>query len=247
MPKANPKLHDKEWLEEQYLVKQRTYEDIAKDANSTKHGVYHAMRRYGIKARVHSSKYPQLNDKEWLRKMYIDEFLSTKQLASLVGTTVGNIHSALIHMGIETRGYKEGWHTRYPEGRWGKDTANWKGGKPRCVDCGKEVIKYGAVRCMTCERVNNRLGVKNQNWQGGITSENVKIRSSKEMKLWKKAVLERDGRVCRFCGVTEGEMHIDHIKPFANYPELRLDISNGRVLCIDCHRKTDTWGGRKKD
>lgn len=40
----------------------------------------------------------------------------------------------------------------------------------------------------------------------------------------------------------------DHIKSFKDHPELRTDLQNGRTLCVDCHRKTDTYGrpGRKK-
>jgi 5-methylcytosine-specific restriction endonuclease McrA len=41
-------------------------------------------------------------------------------------------------------------------------------------------------------------------------------------------------------------LQADHIKPFAHHPELRFDVNNGRTLCVPCHRKTDTYGGRSR-
>jgi hypothetical protein len=88
-------------------------------------------------------------------------------------------------------------------------------------------------------------GENNSNWKGGITPENKKIRTSMEYKQWRTSVFERDGYTCQHCDKVGGELHADHIKPFALYPELRLDINNGRTLCKDCHRKTPTWGNTK--
>jgi hypothetical protein len=90
------------------------------------------------------------------------------------------------------------------------------------------------------------LGEKNPQWKGGITTINEKIRKSKEYRLWRKAVFERDNYACIWCGQKGGELHPDHIKPFSLYPELRFAIDNGRTLCIDCHKKTDTWGLNSK-
>lgn len=87
-------------------------------------------------------------------------------------------------------------------------------------------------------------GKKNGNWKGGITPINKLIRKSVEYKLWRKAVFERDNYTCIFCGERGGELHPDHIKPFALFPELRFAIDNGRTLCKSCHMKTDTWGYR---
>ena len=89
-----------------------------------------------------------------------------------------------------------------------------------------------------------RGGDKNSNWRGGITSINKKIRYSMEYKLWRKSVFERDNWTCIWCGQVGGKLHADHIKPFSLYAELRLDINNGRTLCIVCHSKTDTYMGK---
>ena len=94
-------------------------------------------------------------------------------------------------------------------------------------------------------------GNKHWNWQGGITIENRRRRNLKEYKLWRGTIFNRDNYTCQFCGARNGngksvKLQADHIKPWSLYPDLRLDISNGRTLCIDCHKKTDTYMGRIK-
>ena len=85
-------------------------------------------------------------------------------------------------------------------------------------------------------------GEKNSRWKGGITSEVMKIRNSTEYKLWRKAIFERDNYTCQICNQIGGTLNADHIKPFSLYPDLRLDLNNGRTLCISCHKLTDTYG-----
>jgi len=83
-------------------------------------------------------------------------------------------------------------------------------------------------------------GDKSPSWKGGITSENHKIRSSFEMKLWRKQVFTRDNFTCQACGQIGGELRADHELPFALYPDLRFEVLNGRTLCDPCHKKIPT-------
>lgn len=87
-------------------------------------------------------------------------------------------------------------------------------------------------------------GENHYNWKGGITPLNRKIRTSVEYKEWRNIVLKRDDYTCQICGKRGGKLEVDHIKPFSLYPDLRLDINNGRTLCPSCHRKTTTYAGR---
>lgn len=120
------------------------------------------------------------------------------------------------------------------------------GEKPKCRECGIQLKKFHSKYCK--EHVLNYLprGEKHPLWKGGITPINEKIRKSREYRLWRKAVFERDNYQCIFGGKEHGnKLNADHIKPFSQFPELRFAIDNGRTLCFDCHKKTDTWGRRK--
>lgn len=81
-------------------------------------------------------------------------------------------------------------------------------------------------------------------WKGGVTPINRYIRTSLEYKLWRESVFKRDNWTCIWCGIVGRRLQADHIKPFSLYPELRFAIDNGRTLCVDCHKKTDTYGGK---
>lgn len=81
------------------------------------------------------------------------------------------------------------------------------------------------------------------NWKGDKTPEIVRQRNSEEYKVWRIAVYRRDGYACVLCGDdSSGNLEADHIKPFAFFPDLRFSIENGRTLCKQCHRNTETWG-----
>lgn len=51
---------------------------------------------------------------------------------------------------------------------------------------------------------------------------------------WSKAVLERDGRICRSCGSVDG-LEAHHVWPQSWFPNLRYLLLNGITLCRSCH------------
>lgn len=105
----------------------------------------------------------------------------------------------------------------------------------------KEKMRASAILAWKKTR-HKRVGENNPNWRGGITKERTKVWRSKEYQLWREAVFKRDNYTCIIGGKSHGnKLQADHIKPFAHFPELRFAIDNGRTLCIDCHKKTDTY------
>lgn len=89
----------------------------------------------------------------------------------------------------------------------------------------------------------SQTGKNHWHWRGGVTGERKMHMNSIEYKLWRKSVFERDKYTCIWCGDKRGgNLEADHIKPWIDYPDLRLAIDNGRTLCHLCHMKTETYG-----
>lgn len=92
------------------------------------------------------------------------------------------------------------------------------------------------------KKVPQTTGENHHFWKGGMYEKDRKIdMGRKKYREWRKAVFEKDDCMCVWCGNTKN-LNADHIKSYAKYPEFRYDLSNGRVLCEDCHRKTETYG-----
>jgi hypothetical protein len=93
-------------------------------------------------------------------------------------------------------------------------------------------------------------GPKNPAWIDGLgekrRGERLTFHQTLEYRLFREAVLKRDDYTCQICGKRGVRLHVDHIKSYRKYPELRTDINNGRVVCFPCHKETPNYG-RKED
>lgn len=116
--------------------------------------------------------------------------------------------------------------------------------KVNCLLCGKEFItknkkqKYCSTKCRILSYKKTRNGKNNSNWKGGIKKENAVIRDSEEYSIWRTLVFKRDKYTCQKCDKRGGVLHAHHIKSFAKFKKLRLNLNNGITLCFDCHKRT---------
>lgn len=92
--------------------------------------------------------------------------------------------------------------------------------------------------------IKNR-GKNNPNWKGGKSNERKVLMGQTEYKTWRDVVFKRDNYTCQLCGKHGGYLEVDHIKAWVTHPELRYDTNNGRVLCVPCHRQTETFGNKR--
>ena len=140
--------------------------------------------------------------------------------------------------------------------------AKKKAFRKKCLICGKVFfcqpyqVKYCNRR--TCSKPCGyklvTLTAKRKRIKNGYTKHQIDrgIRYSKEAQDWRKAIFERDNYTCVLCRARNGRgkniwLEADHIKPFAYFPELRFDLSNGRTLCRKCHDKTKISAKRMRE
>lgn len=104
-------------------------------------------------------------------------------------------------------------------------------------------------------------GENSPSWKGGRTKLCLIIRECFRYKEWRRNVFLRDNFICIICGYSKGGiLEADHIIRFSDILikynirniedalacEQLWDINNGRTLCKSCHKKTETYGGRRK-
>jgi hypothetical protein len=117
----------------------------------------------------------------------------------------------------------------------------WKGGRPKCSVCNKQLVNYDAKYCKKHAQIGKRNHfygkkhseetraiiktklkaiytdpMKTPNWNGGVTSLHDAIRSLPEEKQWKVNVFTRDNRTCQECGYKGKNIEAHHIVSFAN-------------------------------
>lgn len=103
----------------------------------------------------------------------------------------------------------------------------------------------------TMKKIGNKppilKGTKSPNWKGGITSENVRIRTSIEYRFWVEANMARDNYTCQKYQIRGGKLAVHHILNFSQYPELRFAIDNGITLSEKAHIEFHKKYGRKNN
>jgi len=122
-------------------------------------------------------------------------------------------------------------------GKTGELNPNWRGGIPKCIDCGLSVSSRGSKnqRYLRCIKCSSKLE-RNPNWLGGISFEPYPLGWN---KTFKEQIRNRDGYKCQICGVHEVDcfrkLDVHHI----NYNKKDLSVSNLISLCQRCHVKTN--------
>lgn len=109
-----PLLSNQEWLSQKYLNEKKSTIEIAKEIGCSLRAVGYAFKKFKIEARSlgearsiqkpRKLMYEDLTNSEWLKTKYIDEKLTTEEIADLVGAKTSNsVRQALLRSGIPVR------------------------------------------------------------------------------------------------------------------------------------------------
>lgn len=151
------------------------------------------------------------------------------------------------------KGYKQ-----TDEQRNKKAIAKRRGSFFGCEVCSKRfwrqpsAIKNGECRFCSkkCYQIWQIDRPKSEEWKQKRINNNLKkarfltkhrlrrfLQGTNKYKNWRNEVFRRDDYTCQRCRKNGVYVEAHHIKPFANFPELRFEISNGLTLCKPCHVK----------
>ena len=181
---------------------------------------------------------------------------SLNQVGIQFGITGTSVYNILKKHNIERRSVGNAVTLRYDMdgGELREHQSNLRKGKPSTTLGKTWTIKHRIER-------PNQKGENNHFWKGGKTKISQQIKNLVEYNMWRMSIFKRDFFTCQHCGAKnkKGEKYIfdaDHIYPFSKILddynitsieeaiscEKLWDIENGRTLCRDCHKKTETWG-----
>jgi hypothetical protein len=185
------------------------------------------------KPKVYSENAHLLRDEKWLRLQYIDNNLSLRMIASLIPCASLTIRRVLskFNIPIKQKHITYGDIT-YPP-RKGENSATWKGGNNKCIDCNSLLATRIALRCKKCQGILFR-GENNPSWKPPeecVGGEAMQARNSVEYKEWRLSVWIRDKTKCQICGIRKDPMVAHHLDGFNLFPEKRFDVDNGVTLC----------------
>ena len=114
-----------------------------------------------------------------------------------------------------------------------------------CNRCGN-LIPYGSAYCNTCtpiverereDRIRENVLRNNKKYNRKRDPKYSQFYNSKEWRMLSRKRIQDDKYRCVMCGAIATEVdHIVEIKTPEGW-ERRLDYTNTRSLCVDCHNK----------
>ena len=223
-------IRSKEEIIRTYLNTDLSLEESAKKLNCSVTVLRRLMKSCGIKAKSRvrfgvrkGAKFAILGNKEWLREQLVTK--SFRDLAKEIGTTEGNISDRVKRYGLRPVDWthslysKQGLKKKYPNGRYGELSSNWKNGITTLYNLIRQNVRSKKWMKFCLERDNYTC-------QGcGQKGGNLEVHHKKQL-----AKIIKDNKI----KTTKDALRCKEV----------WDTNNGIVLCVKCHRETENHSNK---
>ena len=196
--------------------------------------------------------------KEIIRKEYVVNGVTLEKIGEKYSVSRNAVKRILVNMGVEIVSQSE-MMKRWWEACQGEDRKKmvaaahaknrelaekgelsfqrvWREDRGRMTEHAR---KNALKMCRNRKRngMTGRTGPKHHHWDPTRAKENrIKFRKTEEHYAWVRAVYEKDGFICQACGYDKGgTLNAHHLYSYADFEELRHEVSNGITLCKECH------------
>lgn len=220
-----------------------TMKQISAHLNVSYAKIIYNYRKYNIKLRCSRKRTMNEEEKNNLIDLYVNKKLGTVEIGKILGIAPTSVHLKLLKYEIPRRSVKES----------------------LSVPCSQEkkdaISKGNTGKKRTESQRASRRGPNAYNWKGGKQKFSDSIRRLPEYAAWRTDCFRRDKYACQLCNKrASGTLQVDHIHPMwmiikennlkttedALKCEILWDTSNGRTLCFECHKGTDSYGWKSK-
>lgn len=206
---------NREWLYNEYVVKDRSANDIAKECGINARTLRDWIARLNIEKMSIKTKHIT---KEILYNLYIVQHKNTCEIGKMYGVCDGTILNLMKKFGIPSFSNSEAYKIYLYE----------KGGLEKARKL--QSTMKNRILCSCRQR-----GIRVEDFKGFSTTEQHMSRNNTYYKEWKNKVLKRDNYTCQRCGKRGGKLNVHHLYNFSEHKELRYNIDNGIVFCEECH------------
>lgn len=184
------------------------------------------------------------------QRLYVEERLSIRKVASRLGVHPGNVQYWLRPVPLRTKKQAmAGYRSCQDSVEKMRQTKRGSTLKPSHKEAIRSALKGRPKPESFVQHMRtSRRGPANPNYNHSLSDDIRRgLRNRRNIPgyvQWLKTVLLRDGRACVICGSSD-RVEAHHKDNFKEYPERRLDVSNGASLCCKHHREIHRKYGRR--
>lgn len=211
---------NKEWLENEYVIKDREAQDIADECGINLRTMREWIYSFGLSNKRQQKRDNLLSSlsKEKLEILYCDKHLTSTEIGGLYNVSESMIMDLIKEYGIYVPSRSELINTYLYE----------KGGIEKARKTQSTMKNRIASSC-------RQHGISVEDFDGFSTTEQHMARNNTYYKEWIRNVFKRDNYTCKCCGRRGGNLNAHHLYNFSEYEYLRYDTENGITLCERCH------------